>query len=170
LIPPAKYDRRQCLLYGATAGEVYLNGRAGERFAIRNSGASRRCGRRRRSRLRIHDRRTRVILGPTGVNFGAGMSGGIAYVYDETGLFDDCCNLEMIDLEMLTSAADIAEVRGMLEKHRHYTGSARARYIMDNWKDCIGHFIKVIPMEYKLALGQMMPEDEATERAVMPDE
>lgn len=158
------------LLYGATSGEVYLNGRAGERFAIRNSGAhavvegvgDHGCEYMTGGRI--------LVLGPTGVNFGAGMSGGIAYVYDETGLFDDCCNLEMIDLEMLTAANDIAEVRGMLEKHLQYTGSTRARSILENWENCMGHFIKVIPMEYKLALGQMMPEDEATERQVMPDE
>lgn len=158
------------LLYGATAGEVYLNGRAGERFAIRNSGAyavvegvgDHGCEYMTGGRV--------LVLGPTGVNFGAGMSGGIAYVYDETGLFDDCCNLEMIDLEMLTDKSDIKEVRDMLKKHRRYTNSERAKYILENWDDCLGHFIKVIPMEYKLALGQLMPEDEATERTVMPDE
>jgi glutamate synthase (NADPH/NADH) large chain len=153
------------ILYGATAGEVYIHGQAGERFAIRNSGArtvvegigDHGCEYMTGGRV--------VILGSTGVNFGAGMSGGIAYVYDETGLFDARCNLEMIDLELITESADEQELREMLENHVRYTGSAKAQYILDNWEACLPYFIKVFPMEYRRVLGMMMREDEATERA-----
>jgi len=153
------------LLYGATCGEVYLNGAVGERFAIRNSGATavvegigdHGCEYMTGGRV--------VVLGPTGVNFGAGMSGGIAYVYDETRLFDTRCNLDMVDLELVVSEADKYKLRGLLEKHLHYTGSLKARRILENWEDHLPYFIKVFPMEYRRVLGKMMKEDEATERA-----
>ena len=104
-------------LYGATAGEVYICGLAGERFAIRNSGAhavvegigDHGCEYMTGGRV--------AILGPTGVNFAAGMSGGIAYVFDETGLFDDRCNLGMVDLELVTEPGDQRELRHMIEQH-----------------------------------------------------
>jgi len=155
------------LLYGATCGEVYINGRAGERFAIRNSGAyavvegvgDHGCEYMTGGRV--------AILGPTGVNFGAGMSGGIAYVYDEDGMFDDRCNLGMIDLELMDEPADQEELRGMIENHVKYTGSTRGKYILDNWKACLPYFIKVFPMDYKRALGQLSLEDEAVEREVV---
>jgi glutamate synthase domain-containing protein 3 len=164
------YDQSQniiagnVLLYGATGGEVYINGRAGERFAIRNSGAlavvegigDHGCEYMTGGRV--------VILGSTGVNFGAGMSGGIAYVYDETGMFDGNCNLEMIDLELVEDAADGKELKSMLEKHVKYTGSVKAAHILQHWEESLPHFIKVFPTEYKLVLGQMSREDEATER------
>ena len=113
------------LLYGATSGELYLNGRAGERFAIRNSGAvavvegigDHGCEYMTGGRV--------VVLGPTGINFGAGMSGGIAYVYDETGFFDERCNLEMIDLEVIPAGED-AELRELIERHVAFTHSPKA--------------------------------------------
>jgi len=153
------------LLYGATCGEVYLNGAVGERFAIRNSGAiavvegigDHGCEYMTGGRV--------VILGRTGVNFGAGMSGGLAYVYDEARIFDACCNLDMVDLELVISERDKAELRGLLEKHLRYTGSRKAKRILENWDDHLPYFIKVFPMEYRRVLGQMMREDEATERA-----
>ncbi|NCC49970.1 MAG: glutamate synthase large subunit [Spartobacteria bacterium] len=152
------------LIYGGTAGELYVNGRVGERFAIRNSGVKavvegvgdHGCEYMTGGRV--------VILGSTGVNFGAGMSGGIAYVFDETGLFDDNCNLEMIDLEVIDSKADEQELRGMIEAHLKYTGSRKAAEILEDWETSLSHFIKVFPMEYKRVLGQMSEEDEATER------
>jgi glutamate synthase domain-containing protein 3 len=106
-----------------------------------------------------------VVLGPTGVNFGAGMSGGIAYVYDETGDFDARCNLDMIDLELVISQADRKELRGLIERHVRHTGSPKAATIIENWESCLPRFVKVFPMEYKRVLGQMSIEDEATERA-----
>ena len=153
------------LLYGATSGEVYVGGRAGERFAIRNSGAravvegvgDHGCEYMTGGRV--------AILGSTGVNFAAGMSGGIAYVLDETGLFDENCNLDMVDLEQVTSRSDEEELREMIEKHLAFTGSQRAAVILEDWSSFLPKFIKVFPMEYRRALGQMSREDEATERA-----
>lgn len=152
------------LLYGATSGEIYLHGRAGERFAIRNSGVKavvegvgdHACEYMTGGRV--------VILGNTGVNFGAGMSGGIAYIYNEDGAFDNRCNLEMVDLELVKLPKEVAELRGMIKKHIKYTGSPKARKILDNWDDELGAFIKVFPMEYRRVLGQMSREDEATAR------
>ncbi len=157
------------MLYGATGGELFANGQVGERFAIRNSGAfavvegvgDHGCEYMTGGRV--------VILGPTGVNFGAGMSGGIAYVYDIQGVLDLKSNLEMIDLEAVVEADDVNELRSLIEKHYEYTGSARARYIIDNWQDCLPYFIKVFPMEYRRVLGKMSREDEAVERALPQD-
>jgi len=105
-----------------------------------------------------------AILGPTGVNFAAGMSGGIAYVFDETGLFDNRCNLGMIDLELMTDPVDQAELRTMIEQHLKHTGSRRARHVLDHWESSLPHFIKVFPTDYKRALGALSREDEAVER------
>ncbi|MEI6210503.1 MAG: glutamate synthase large subunit [bacterium] len=152
------------LLYGATAGEAYFGGAAGERFAIRNSGAhavveglgDHGCEYMTGGRV--------VVLGRTGLNFAAGMSGGIAYVYDEDGLFDVHCNLEMVDLEPVTRAADCAELRGLIERHAAYTGSRTAQRMLDHWDEYLPRFVKVFPMEYRRVLGQMMREDESTAR------
>ncbi len=152
------------VLYGATAGEAYIGGQAGERFAIRNSGATavvegvgdHGCEYMTGGRV--------AILGPTGVNFGAGMSGGIAYVYDKTGLFDTRCNLGTIDLELVTEPADRQELRRMIEHHVRYTGSPRGRAILDHWEAELPFFIKVFPTEYKRALGRLSREDQNVER------
>ena len=152
------------LFYGATSGEAYIYGRVGERFAIRNSGAyvvvegvgDHGCEYMTGGRI--------VILGDTGVNFAAGMSGGIAYVYDPTSVLDARCNLAMVDLEIVTDSKDIAELKEMITKHLKYTGSRKAKYILDNWEECLTMFVKVFPMEYRHILGQMMKEDAATER------
>jgi len=152
------------LLYGATCGEAYFAGRAGERFAIRNSGAhavvegvgDHGCEYMTGGRV--------VVLGRTGLNFAAGMSGGLAYVYDEDGLFDTRCNLDMVDLEQIVSDADNAELRGLVEKHAIATGSARAARMLDAWNETVPRFVKVFPMEYRKVLGQMMREDEQTAR------
>ena len=151
------------LLYGATCGEAYLNGCAGERFAVRNSGAwavvegvgDHGCEYMTGGRV--------AILGPTGVNFAAGMSGGIAYVLDETGMFDSRCNLEMVDLESL-NPVDERELRGMIERHETWTGSPRAREILADWPRWKDLFLKVLPMEYRLVLGQMSRDDAETKR------
>ena len=172
--PDAGYDPSlniiagNVLLYGATSGEAYLNGRVGERFAIRNSGAiavvegvgDHGCEYMTGGRI--------VILGPTGVNFGAGMSGGLAYVYDEERALDGNCNLEMVDLEQVTQPAEITDLRRMIEKHLQYTGSRKAAAVLENWEPSLPCFVKVFPMEYRRVLGQMMREDEETEREVRP--
>jgi len=108
-----------------------------------------------------------VILGATGVNFGAGMSGGIAYVYDESGNFDNHCNLETLDLELVSREDDRALLKAMLEKHVHFTGSPKAMAILDAWSRTVPRFIKVFPMEYKKALGRLSREDEETVRSEM---
>jgi glutamate synthase domain-containing protein 3 len=105
------------------------------------------------------------VLGRTGLNFAAGMSGGIAYVYDEDGLFDVRCNLEMVDLEPVRLPADVKELRQMIERHAAFTGSRLARAMLDAWEEHLPHFVKVFPMEYRRVLGQMTREDEATARA-----
>ena len=152
------------LLYGATAGEVYLHGKAGERFAIRNSGAlavvegvgDHGCEYMTGGRV--------VVLGDTGLNFAAGMSGGIAYVYDPDRQFDLRCNLDMVDLELLTDPEDEAELKSLITRHLNHTGSKKARFILDNWEASLPFFVKVFPMEYRRVLGLMSKEDEATER------
>ena len=152
------------VLYGATAGKLFVGGQAGERFAIRNSGAravveavgDHCCEYMTGGRI--------VVLGSTGVNFGAGMSGGLAYVYDERNDFDQHCNLSMVDLEPLKDDADIAELQAMLREHLQHTGSSKAEYILNHWEECRPMFVKVFPVEYRKVLGQMLKEDEAVER------
>jgi glutamate synthase domain-containing protein 3 len=168
--PGAAYDPARnviagnVMLYGATAGEVYVNGQVGERFCIRNSGATavvEGCG---DHGCEYMTGGRAVILGPTGVNFAAGMSGGLAYVYDETGTFDSCCNLEMVDLDLVLTPADEKELRGLLGRHIAFTGSAKAAALLADWDNARIRFVKVFPMEYRRVLGQMMREDEATAR------
>jgi len=152
------------LLYGATSGEVYINGRVGERFAIRNSGANalvegvgdHGCEYMTGGRV--------VVLGETGINFAAGMSGGIAYVYDPERLFDSRCNLDMVDLELVRDEKDIRELEALINRHVQYTGSKKAAKILLEWEACLPFFVKVFPMEYRRVLGKMSKEDAATER------
>jgi glutamate synthase domain-containing protein 3 len=106
------------------------------------------------------------VLGPTGVNFGAGMSGGIAYIYDQHGKLDSNSNLELIDLETLSDPEDMLELQNLLQRHHTYTGSPKAAYILNHWQECLPFFIKVFPMEYRLALGKMSSEDKAVKRAL----
>jgi glutamate synthase domain-containing protein 2/glutamate synthase domain-containing protein 3 len=156
------------LLYGATCGECYIAGTVGERFAIRNSGAhavvegvgDHGCEYMTGGRV--------VVLGHTGLNFGAGMSGGLAYVYDEDGSFDTRCNLDMVDLEQVVLPADMAELRVLIEKHVAATGSRRGQNMLANWEAHLPRFVKVFPMEYRRVLGLMMREDEATAREEVP--
>ena len=141
------------LLYGATAGEVYINGQVGERFCVRNSGAvavvegvgDHGCEYMTGGRA--------VILGPTGRNFAAGMSGGIAYVWDRDGNFDFFCNMEMVELTLAgEEAADIHELHSLITAHLRHTGSPLAQRILDNWSIYADQFIKVMPIEYKKVL------------------
>jgi glutamate synthase domain-containing protein 3 len=92
------------------------------------------------------------------------MSGGIAYVYDKSHLFDSRCNLSMVDLESLIESEDIKELKEMIEEHYKHTGSLKAKFILDNWIDELPHFVKVFPMEYRKVLGQMMKEDAELKR------
>jgi glutamate synthase domain-containing protein 3 len=142
------------VLYGATSGEVFLNGIAGERFAVRNSGATAVVEGVGDHGCEYMTNGTVVVLGLTGRNFAAGMSGGRAFVYDDQGDFSTRrCNTASVDLEPLVSAEDVAEVRTLLERHRDLTGSPRAAWILEHWADAQQRFIKVFPHEYKRVLG-----------------
>jgi len=136
-------------LYGATSGELFVAGRAGERFAVRNSGATavvegvgnHACEYMTGGRV--------VVLGTTGKNFAAGMSGGLAYVYDETGNFQSFCNLEMVDLESVTDPEDQAWLFNLLVDHNCETGSEKAKLILSCWEQTRQKFLKVYPREYR---------------------
>jgi len=142
------------VLYGATSGEVFLNGIAGERFAVRNSGATAVVEGVGDHGCEYMTNGTVVVLGLTGRNFAAGMSGGRAFVYDDQGDFTTRrCNKASVDLEPLSTGEDVAEVRGLLERHRDLTGSPRAAWILEHWADAQPRFIKVFPHEYKRVLG-----------------
>ncbi|HNS19563.1 MAG TPA: glutamate synthase large subunit [Sedimentisphaerales bacterium] len=143
------------LLYGGTRGEVFINGMAGERFAVRNSGVTAvvegvgdHC-------CEYMTGGTIVVLGQTGCNFAAGMSGGLAYVLDEMQLFDTLCNLDMVELEPVWQEADKALLYELIERHLEWTGSERAKYVLKAWPDMVGRFVKVIPIDYRKALERM---------------
>jgi glutamate synthase domain-containing protein 3 len=156
--------------YGGTGGEAYINGMAGERFCVRNSGVlavveavgDHGCEYMTGGRV--------VVLGPAGRNFAAGMSGGIAYVLDEAGDLNTRCNLEMVDLEPLIDQEEVEDVKGMIERHAEYTGSVNARRILAQWNQVIPKFVKVMPKDFKRVL-QAMKRIEASgltgEQAVM---
>jgi glutamate synthase domain-containing protein 2/glutamate synthase domain-containing protein 1/glutamate synthase domain-containing protein 3 len=140
-------------LYGATSGEAYFNGMAGERFCVRNSGVhavvesvgDHGCEYMTGGRV--------IVLGPAGRNFGAGMSGGVAYVLDERGDFAASANREMVDLGALEEPEEIAAVKTMIEKHMNYTTSSRAKFVLDNWDTLVKRFVRVMPRDYNRMLG-----------------
>ena len=142
------------LLYGATSGEVYINGRVGERFSVRNSGAiavvegvgDHCCEYMTGGRV--------VVLGETGRNFAAGMSGGVAYVWDKNHNFDYFCNMEMVELSLLEDSTARKELHELIRQHYLYTGSQLARTMLDNWNRYIDEFIQVTPIEYKRVLAE----------------
>ncbi|MBN8469794.1 glutamate synthase large subunit [Corallococcus exiguus] len=140
------------VLYGATAGEVYLRGLAGERFAVRNSGAQAVVEGVGDHGCEYMTGGVVVVLGQTGRNFAAGMSGGTAYVLDRERSFRERCNLEMVELESLVDESEIWLVHGMIERHLHHTGSALARRVLDNWELMVPQFMKVMPSDYKRVL------------------
>jgi glutamate synthase domain-containing protein 3 len=148
------------VLYGATGGEVFIRGAAGERFCVRNSGATVVVDAVGDHGCEYMTGGTAVVLGPTGVNFAAGMSGGIAYVLDETLLFDTLCNLDMVDLYPVTDEADIRSLKSLLEKHADLTGSRRAALILEQWPEYLPRFIKVLPIEYEQALQRSMEKED----------
>jgi len=143
------------LLYGATSGEVFINGMAGERFCVRNSGATAVVEGVGDHGCEYMTGGLVVVLGQTGCNFAAGMSGGIAYVLDEMQLFDTLCNLDMVDLETVWKQRDQQVLRGLIARHFEWTGSARAKWILDNWPDMVGKFVKVVPIDYRKALERI---------------
>jgi len=142
------------LLYGATSGEVYINGIVGERFCVRNSGAIAVVEGAGDHCCEYMTGGRTVVLGKTGRNFAAGMSGGIAYVLDEDGKFDMFCNMEMVELSLIEEIADNKELHELISKHFKYTGSPLAKRILDNWSEYSEKFLKVTPIEYKKVLQE----------------
>ncbi len=158
------------ILYGATGGEVYLHGMAGERFAVRNSGATAVVEGVGDHGCEYMTGGTVVVIGQTGNNFGAGMSGGIAYVYDEHEWFGMKCNLDMVDLESVWEEDDKNLLRLLLTTHYAYTQSPRAKDILDNWDSRLPLFVKVMPMEYKQSLERIRQEEHRDDELVLATE
>jgi glutamate synthase (NADPH/NADH) large chain len=148
------------VLYGATSGEAYFRGIAAERFCVRNSGAKtvvegvgdHGCEYMTGGRV--------IVLGETGRNFAAGMSGGIAYVWDKNKTFAPLCNMGMVELESLEAEEDIDELKTMIENHFRYTGSDVAKAALDSWSETVKQFIKVMPTDYKRVLEEMAQQQE----------
>jgi glutamate synthase (NADPH/NADH) large chain len=142
------------VMYGATSGDAYFRGVAAERFCVRNSGAravvegvgDHGCEYMTGGRV--------VVLGNTGRNFAAGMSGGIAYIWDKNSQFQRNCNMEMVELEQLEIDADISELKTLIQNHFNYTGSTVAKAVLDDWKNALKQFVKVMPTEYKRVLNE----------------
>jgi glutamate synthase (NADPH) large chain len=182
IVPEQSIIVGNTVLYGAIAGECYFRGVGGERFAVRNSGAAAVVEGAGDHGCEYMTGGVVVVIGPTGRNFAAGMSGGIAYVLDENGDFEQRCNLAMVELEPVPSENGIMErrhhqggdleshglvdlsdmtrndedrLRGLIKNHLHYTGSDRARAILDNWSEYLPKFVKVMPVEYRRALQEM---------------
>ncbi len=169
-------------LIGATSGEAFFAGVAGERFAVRLSGASAVVEGTGDHGCEYMTGGTVAVLGKTGRNFAAGMSGGVAYVYDEDGLFAKRCNTAMVSLEKVVTSAeqeatvsratwhrdmtDEALLRKLLDDHLRWTGSRRAREILDDWASTRTKFVKVFPNEYKRALGEIYAKKMASAQAV----
>ena len=147
------------LLYGATAGEVFINGLAGERFAVRNSGAVAVVEGVGDHACEYMTAGTVVVIGRTGRNFAAGMSGGVAYVLDQHQLFDTLCNLDMVDLESIYQEEDQRVLRELIRRHHQWTGSVQARRILDNWQEMSNKFVKVMPIDYRKALERLRAQE-----------
>jgi glutamate synthase (NADPH/NADH) large chain len=175
------------VLYGAIAGEAYFNGVAGERFAVRNSGAIAVVEGAGDHCCEYMTGGVVAVLGKTGRNFAAGMSGGVAYVYDEDGSFEQCCNLAQVELQKIDPAPskeegigrpqqrsvsvedfgmgdmlrhDAERLKILVERHKLHTGSARAAALLDDWDNALTRFVKVMPVDYEHALRQLEAERE----------
>jgi glutamate synthase domain-containing protein 3 len=167
--PPAEAEVivGNTVLYGATGGRAFFRGLAGERFAVRNSGAEavvegvgdHGCEYMTGGRV--------VVLGSTGRNFAAGMSGGIAYVLDPAGDFEERCNPGLVDIEALTDPDESAEVRHLVAEHARRTGSSLAAGLLERWEERLGEFRKVMPRDYRQALKARF-EEETAERLAAP--
>ncbi len=141
--------------YGATSGEAYIYGVAGERFCVRNSGIKAVIEAVGDHACEYMTGGQVVILGSTGRNFAAGMSGGIAYIIDENKDFKTRCNMEMVDIETLNEPEEIQEVHQLIERHAEYTGSRRAKHILAHWEQYVTQFLRIIPRDYKRVLATM---------------
>ena len=142
------------VLYGATGGRAFFNGVAGERFAVRNSGATTVVEGVGDHGCEYMTGGLVVILGQTGRNFAAGMSGGLAYVFDDKQEFADNCNMEMVTLEPVVDADEVATLRSLIEEHVQRTGSKKGQRLLANWNVSVGQFIKVFPNEWRRVLRE----------------
>ncbi len=158
IVPEDNVITGNVTLYGATSGRAYINGRAGERFCVRNSGAKTVVEGIGDHGCEYMTGGVAVILGEVGRNFGAGMSGGIAYVYDKNKTFEKRCNKEALNLLAVEEDHDIAQLRELIESHYNYTMSPLAQRILENWGKCLPDFVKVLPEEYKQALIRLEKE------------
>ena len=164
---------------------MFLRGVVGERFCVRNSGATVVAEGVGDHACEYMTGGRAVVLGPTGRNFAAGMSGGIAYILDEAGNFDTLCNQGMVELEPIDAneaddgTADVASdpmrydarrLKGLIENHLRYTGSSRAKHILDNWDSYLPKFIKITPVDYRRALREMQERAAGTETAALAGE
>jgi glutamate synthase (ferredoxin) len=154
-------------LYGATGGRAFFRGRAGERFCVRNSGALAVVEGVGDHGCEYMTGGVAVVIGPTGRNFAAGMSGGMAFIFDEHDEFRSRCNLEMVDLELLEDLDDIALVRDLLIQHAGYTGSTVAARILGRWEDSVASFVKVMPVDYRRVLQQQKSESQLMDAAAL---
>ena len=153
-VPEANIIAGNTILYGATSGQVFINGRVGERFCVRNSGATavvegvgdHCCEYMTGGRV--------VVLGSTGRNFAAGMSGGVAYVWNKEGDFDYFCNMDMVELSLVEDNTARRELHELIRKHYHYTGSPLAGRMLDHWTRYCEQFIQITPIEYKRVLQE----------------
>ena len=157
-------------LYGATGGRAFFRGRAAERFCVRNSGAKAVTEGVGDHACEYMTGGRAVILGPTGLNFAAGMSGGVAYVWDPDKSFGPRCNTGTVDLESIEADEDIVELRELVELHLKYTNSSVAARILDGWPDVLEEFVKVMPTDYKRVLAERKKHDEEMEVAIHEDE
>jgi glutamate synthase (ferredoxin) len=161
-VPEENIIAGNVVLYGATSGELYLRGIAGERFCVRNSGATAVVEGVGDHGCEYMTGGRAIILGRTGRNFAAGMSGGIAYVLDESGEFPAHVNMYMVELEELDDAEEQQFVREYIQKHFDYTNSGRAKHVLDNWDELVDRFVKVMPIDYKRALAERAKEQSVT--------
>ncbi|HEX3008238.1 MAG TPA: glutamate synthase-related protein, partial [Bacteroidales bacterium] len=158
-------------LFGATSGKVFINGMAGERFAVRNSGAIAVVEGIGDHGCEYMTGGIVVVLGHTGVNFAAGMSGGIAFVLDEDQLFDTMCNLEMVDIEPVIDVEDKNLLYGLIQEHVELTNSEYASAILRDWTEMLPQFVKVMPIDYRRALERIRKaESKETETVALTEE
>ncbi|ADY29857.1 MULTISPECIES: glutamate synthase large subunit [Cellulophaga] len=162
IIPEENVITGNVTLYGATAGRAYINGKAGERFCVRNSGAKTVVEGIGDHGCEYMTGGVAVILGEVGRNFGAGMSGGIAYVLDPNKTFEKNCNKESLNLLPVEEANDIAELKDLIESHYNYTMSPLAQRLLENWENSLPMFVKVFPEEYRQALKRLEEEQKAS--------
>ena len=198
IVPEENIIVGNTVLFGATGGECYFRGIAGERFAVRNSGAVAVVEGVGDHGCEYMTGGTIVVLGHTGRNFAAGMSGGIAYVLDSDGTFESRCNMAQVALEAIAAEADALEaldhqgpdlethgrvdikhslsqndqhiVRTLIKRHVHYTNSGVGKHILDNWSDFAAQFVKIIPVDYRRAMAEVEAEVEAEKAAAAAKE